>query len=1004
MASNGPAWQVDITGLSQLILSAGSYGLKQLATSGVDVHSIGCMLMIAEYVPASESFRLTLKRARELQRSERLWMYKVVEIGTATNFLADQLLKTKAGENVLALLSATLPVMDEASCTSLLLTLFGVANTSPNNIPGVKELQSIRDNLAPLARKTGFREKVIQQHHWLWRLLRANGPPQNDDMYNAIPVAGDIPKIIRLFHKIVASDDNYVMIYKGIRGAAWVMTYACSILGLNVCALDKDGNSIPIVGNYEDSQVVLDLASKESNCQLYLAGASTDYLITLAEPIPFKRRGWSIDCTTVNFLELQQKGITSSPSFSRLSYFIALETMNAVSRWALSTQQQSAFAGGARGLKPYTLSVLKALQERSLSILSLLGFRPGAYSDFDFVSSNGAETFDAIGHRSDPAPRVQVEIDGNFDPDQIKQRYHPKTINYSHKGQYIVHTELSNVHNEFQQRLQFYLAEPPSFLGIESRSSSPSFTGTETDFKASYLDLHPSLQKDVIARLYVAINFASILAFSDWNTTFGCMSVRSMFPYEESGSSELEDDNFEGPMSKAIELCVDSVTRVDLETRLWTKDWVALDLDGVVVFRQLSRRYSIHDLDGKYLSFVPGQLLYEGIPCTKIRSDRTSIKYRPFGSGPSTGGSNAAPANHLSPGHQATGPLERKKFEDSCTWGYRELCSRLGETIFIRLEITVQPNAYIIVDSSKAASQLPEIMVTDQCNHGFSTEGLQDGLLDSEVCTPSLGLGENVFEGLSFGEQGKKISIFYQHTSRTPLGQWLACHWVSPVPGIQILQRDCCLKCLFGRLEVAVPNLSEYQLCIIAGGDTQDGSFDRRKRSRSQQPASLTPAYLRNGHSPASPTTPHDSNSHIGEVPVTTIIDDLDSFFLADYVTEQLAKTAFHIDLSQSNSSSVIRELRQDQQYLHIQAAFVIEALDDCPEILWELKKDRDYKVLIKDWNELRAWLKGQVAVHSHQGIYAAIQKFEKLYFPGDSTKTRMPWARFEFSRQGNNS
>jgi hypothetical protein len=53
---SGPAWQVDIPGLTQLILGAGSYGLKQLATSGVDVHSIGCMLMIAEYVPASQEF------------------------------------------------------------------------------------------------------------------------------------------------------------------------------------------------------------------------------------------------------------------------------------------------------------------------------------------------------------------------------------------------------------------------------------------------------------------------------------------------------------------------------------------------------------------------------------------------------------------------------------------------------------------------------------------------------------------------------------------------------------------------------------------------------------------------------------------------------------------------------------------------------------------------------------------------------------------------------------
>jgi hypothetical protein len=50
------AWQVDIAGLSQLIFNLGSHGLKQLAMAGVDLHFIGCMLMIAEFTPASPDF------------------------------------------------------------------------------------------------------------------------------------------------------------------------------------------------------------------------------------------------------------------------------------------------------------------------------------------------------------------------------------------------------------------------------------------------------------------------------------------------------------------------------------------------------------------------------------------------------------------------------------------------------------------------------------------------------------------------------------------------------------------------------------------------------------------------------------------------------------------------------------------------------------------------------------------------------------------------------------
>ena len=59
------SWQVDIPGLSQLIIGAGAHGLKQLALSGVDIHTIGCMLMVSELTPASQNFRNILNIQRE---------------------------------------------------------------------------------------------------------------------------------------------------------------------------------------------------------------------------------------------------------------------------------------------------------------------------------------------------------------------------------------------------------------------------------------------------------------------------------------------------------------------------------------------------------------------------------------------------------------------------------------------------------------------------------------------------------------------------------------------------------------------------------------------------------------------------------------------------------------------------------------------------------------------------------------------------------------------------
>jgi hypothetical protein len=103
---------------------------------GVDVHSVGCLLLIANLTPTTIEYRRELNKIRGSQRKERIWLYKVVEIGTATNFLADQLLKTRAGENVLALLSALVPLLPEEAFTTVLLKSFEHSGIPADSTPG----------------------------------------------------------------------------------------------------------------------------------------------------------------------------------------------------------------------------------------------------------------------------------------------------------------------------------------------------------------------------------------------------------------------------------------------------------------------------------------------------------------------------------------------------------------------------------------------------------------------------------------------------------------------------------------------------------------------------------------------------------------------------------------------------------------------------------------------------------------------------------------------------
>lgn len=117
------SWQVDIPGLSRLVMGAGAHGLKQMVLSGVDIHTIGCMLMVSELIPVSQDFRITLNARREKQRTECQWLYNLVEIGAGSSFSVDHLLKTRAGENVLALLASIVPLMSPDACSAALSVL-----------------------------------------------------------------------------------------------------------------------------------------------------------------------------------------------------------------------------------------------------------------------------------------------------------------------------------------------------------------------------------------------------------------------------------------------------------------------------------------------------------------------------------------------------------------------------------------------------------------------------------------------------------------------------------------------------------------------------------------------------------------------------------------------------------------------------------------------------------------------------------------------------------------
>ncbi|KAJ5770983.1 uncharacterized protein N7511_003034 [Penicillium nucicola] len=637
-----PGWQIDIPGLSQLILNAGAYGLKQLALAGVDTHTIGCMLMIAEYTPASPEFRTKLNKTREEQRSEQLWLYKMIEIGASVNFLADQMLKTRAGENVVALMSAIAPVMNEESCIAVLSSLFEAAKVSLDNTPGLTQLQNIRRNLLPLASKTGMAEKVLHYHYFFSSLQKKSKPSVDPIMpyeapavpYEAIPAVKDIARIVQLVHKLIASGERQVIIFKGMRGAAWIAAYTSYVLGLSTCALDVDEGQVPITSSYDAAQIIFDVSSDENSGELYLEGGIED-LISFDHRAIDKCSGWFVDCSVVEFFNTHHPDFKTARHalFARISTFAAIDLFNRIAdlitSFELSETDAARYKSGFGrnvGLEPYTMSVLVHIQARGLQILKILGFRPPK-DGYRFQVSKFSDHLYCEGHLEDPDPIDEEFVnekseDGSDsdsresdagDSDQEnnffsngfrsfarrfrKKRERKRATFKSRRGQYVA---LGGIQLDGKrdgkraaddvevERLRLYLDDPNSME-------------LQQDLREATSDL-----SELSQTVETAVKFASKMAFTDWDQSLHTMSART-FSYKDIPKKSPKSTKFEGHIAEAIWLCSDGMSIDNIEQRMWTDDWVALDIEGVILIRNAALPASHTNLKGAFWAFAVGQ-------------------------------------------------------------------------------------------------------------------------------------------------------------------------------------------------------------------------------------------------------------------------------------------------------------------------------------------------------------------------------------------------------------
>ncbi|KAL8947883.1 MAG: hypothetical protein Q9222_005876 [Ikaeria aurantiellina] len=366
ISSSGMEWQVDLPGLSSLVWNMGAAGLKKFAQAGVDVHTLLCMGEIAETCPACLEYRKEINTCRRQQRRESIWLFKIVEIGAASNFIADELLKKRAGENIVALMSTILPILPEDDCDSFILQLF--ERIEADKTPGFAQLQAFRDALQPLAQKTAFKDRTYQYHIMLSNLV----PEYGQGLSCAVPDSQTLANLVRLFQTLMQRDSSHVLSYRGWAGAAWVIAYARHVLGLRVCVLRTSNDLLPVNGDYTESRVRVYIMEEDPACEIVTKGQVSE-LISILSRDPIMTTLWSIDLENVNLRDLFLP--YSATRVTMISHMIKMLTFTLLFHYqthALHSQNHFQLPGRpSMELQAYTSYCLPQIEHRALKALEL---------------------------------------------------------------------------------------------------------------------------------------------------------------------------------------------------------------------------------------------------------------------------------------------------------------------------------------------------------------------------------------------------------------------------------------------------------------------------------------------------------------------------------------------------------------------------------------------------------------------------------------------------------
>lgn len=183
-------------------------------------------------------------------------------------FVVDQLLKTRAGENVLSLLSAIIPFYVKDLLQRYYPLHLQEGRSTAGSYTRIRAVeQRFYDAIVVLATK-----KIEDQRKGLTILYLADQPSNTrihgDEGQSKFITAWSCiwqhtmfvksSDILLSLHKLCKDgSDGLVAVYYGLAGAPWVAGYARDFLGLSVCAFSDGTSIVPIHGDCRSAKVIL---------------------------------------------------------------------------------------------------------------------------------------------------------------------------------------------------------------------------------------------------------------------------------------------------------------------------------------------------------------------------------------------------------------------------------------------------------------------------------------------------------------------------------------------------------------------------------------------------------------------------------------------------------------------------------------------------------------------------------------------------------------------------